>query len=145
MIRPNKRFRRRRIRSPKLLFTSCFKQEPTPALSLVNPGLKKAGSSYVGGVVAESVYRPHAQDQALLVFVKLTQHVFRCHVVRIIIRNALQTSNMPNRTNRRSANFADTFSNVVGHGKDLISVLIEQKMIITEVRSTHMPMKILSF
>src|SRR3569833_1507998 len=99
MIGPNKRFRGRRTRSPKMLFASCFKEEPTPALSLVNPGLKNAGSGDVGGFVAESVYRPHAQNQALLVFVKLTQHVFRCHVVRIIVRNALQTSNMPNGTN----------------------------------------------
>src|SRR5260370_9927710 len=126
MIRPHKRFHlRQKDQRPRYLSASCFEKEPTASLCLINPVLKKTGSGHVACIIAERVYRAHAQDQALLVFVKLTQHVFRCYVLCVIIRNTLQASDMPNRANSRSADLADTFSNVVGHGKDLVSVIIE--------------------
>ena len=54
MIRPTKRFRGRGSEAPKVYSPSCFEEEPTPALSLINLGLKQTGSSYVRRVLAQS-------------------------------------------------------------------------------------------
>jgi hypothetical protein len=37
----------------------------------------------------------------------------------------------------------DTFRNVIGDGKELVSLLIKQKMIVPEMQPAHMPMKVL--
>ena len=41
------------------------------------------------------------------------------------------------------AELADALGNVVGHRKDLGRMVVEQKMVVAEVRAAHVPMKVL--
>jgi hypothetical protein len=42
-----------------------------------------------------------------------------------------------------AADFPHALGNLVGHGEDLVALLVEHEMIVAEMRSTHMPMEIL--
>jgi hypothetical protein len=46
---------------------------------------------------------------------------------------------------RGAADPADAFSDIVGGGKDLFALLVEEKVIIAEMGTRHMPMEILRF
>jgi hypothetical protein len=44
---------------------------------------------------------------------------------------------------RRSANFARPLGDVVGHGEDLFSLLVQEQMIVAKMAAAHMPVEIL--
>jgi hypothetical protein len=94
--------------------------------------------------LAERVYSTHAQNKGFLIFVKLAQHILSRNELRIVISDTLQASDMDNRANCRTAKFAYTLSDVICDGKDLISVIVDQKMI-TGVWTAHVPMKVFCF
>jgi hypothetical protein len=110
---------------------------------LIDPIFEEAGSSDIACIIADCVDRSHAQDQGFLVLAKLAQHIFRCHKLRIVVRDALQPSDVSDGTDGGPTNLTNTLGDVVSHSEDLIAVIIEQKVVIPEVRTTHMPMKVL--
>ena len=123
----------------------ALKQEPAAALSLVDPVFKQARCRYVFRVIAKRVSGAHAEDQSFFVLVQLGKHVLSGYEVGVIVRNSLQPRNVTDGANCRSADFSNSLRDVVGHGKQLVSVLIEQQMIVAEVRTTHVPMEVLGF
>ena len=48
------------------------------------------------------------------------------------------------RSNRRATDLSDSLSYGIGHCKNLVSLLIEQKVIVTKTRTTHVQMEVLS-
>ena len=50
---------------------------------------------------------------------------------------------MPDGTQRRAADLADALGDRIGHGIDLIGLLIQQQVVVAEVRAAHVPVKIL--
>jgi hypothetical protein len=65
------------------------------------------------------------------------RHVRRRDERRIIVENAPKTPDMTDRANGRAADFADALGDSVGHGKDLAGLLVQQQMIVPEVRSIN--------
>src|ERR1700758_5022614 len=53
------------------------------------------------------------------------------------------TGNVADRVKRACAELAGSFRDHIRHGEDLIAVLVEKKMVIAEMVSAHVPMKIL--
>jgi hypothetical protein len=123
---------------------SCgFEKKPSTTLRLVDPVLEKTCRSNVVGIVAKAVYSAHAQIQRLLILFKLAQHVGGFNVIRIIIRNPLKAGDVSDGPYRHSTNLPHAFGNFIGHGKDLICVLIEKQMVVAKVRSAHVPVEVL--
>ena len=87
---------------PNLLAASCLKQEPDPALGLIDLVLEQTCGGDVACVIADSVDRAHSPNQGFLIFAKLTQHVGGIDEIGIVIRDALQAGNVTDRTDGRS-------------------------------------------
>jgi hypothetical protein len=71
-----------------------FVQKPDAALGLVDPDLDQARRRDVAFLLAEVVGLPHAGDQRLVVRVQLSQHVERVYIVRVVVGDALQPSDI---------------------------------------------------
>ena len=86
-----------------------------------------------------------AQESGKLAVVgmKLSNHVLRADGFLTVIFEALVLRDVANGVKRSAAELARALGNIVGHGKDLVGVLIEQEMIIPEVTPRHVPVKIL--
>src|ERR1700722_18224735 len=85
----------------------------------------------------------HAGQDRLIVSAQFGEHVERIYILGVVIGDALQSGYVPDGSNRDAADLAHALSDVVGHRKKLVGMLIEQKVVIAKVRSAHVPMKIL--
>jgi hypothetical protein len=85
----------------------------------------------------------HAGQHRAVVFAQFGEHIERIDKVRVVIAEALQAGNVPDRSNRGAADLAHALGDVVGHRKNLAGVLIEQEVVIAKVRSAGVPMKVL--
>ena len=57
----------------------------------------------------------------------------------------LVPGDIPNRPQGNVSKLANTLCNDVAHREDLLTLIIQQQMIVAEVRTSHVPMKIFSF
>jgi hypothetical protein len=121
-----------------------FRQEPGPALGLIDPNLNQTGRRYVVIFLARFVSAAEIARQRLIIGAKFCQHLFRSDAFVVVIFQALVPGDVANRAQRGSTDFPRAFSNIIGDGKYLFSVLVEQQVIITEVLAGHVPVKILS-
>jgi hypothetical protein len=64
-------------------------------------------------------------------------------VTKSVFQKTLQTLDMTDRSQRLSADLADTLGNCVGGGEDLLGLFVEQEMIVTKMRPRYMPVEIL--
>jgi pantothenate kinase-related protein Tda10 len=87
----------------------------------------------------------HVCYQLFVVVAQFCEHFQRRNEIRIIVRNALQSADVADRAQGRATDFADTFGGRIGSGKNLVAMLIQQKMIVAKMRTRYMPMKVSSF
>ena len=64
-------------------------------------------------------------------------------VFGVVVRDTLQVRDLADGADRGAADLAHALGNGVGHGEDLIAVLVEQQMVIAEMRPAHVPVEIL--
>ena len=69
----------------------------------------------VGFIAAQNLQIPtafwrlaHVCRELFVVLAQFGKHIQRRHEIRVVVENALQTCNVPDRTHRRTADFADT-------------------------------------
>jgi predicted XRE-type DNA-binding protein len=120
-----------------------LEQEPAAMLGLVDPVLDEAGGSDVAILVAQGVCASEASGQQLIVFPKLHEHVPGGNVLPVVIGNALKPGDVPDRMQGRSSDLSDTLGNRVGCSKYLPALFVQKQMVIAEMRSRYMPMKVL--
>src|SRR5207247_431143 len=132
-----------RGRSSLLWNTGCLEQEPGAPLGLVDPVLDQAGAGHVLVLVADRVGLAQVRRQLLVVVAQLGKHIERRDEARVIVQHALQAADVADRAQRGAADLADALGDVVGGREDLLGLLVEEKMIVAEVRARHMPMEIL--
>src|ERR1700738_3338949 len=94
-------------------------------------------------LVAKTMRSAQVGRQLLVVVAQLGEHVQGRNVIGVVIQKTLQTANVADRTQCRSADLADALSDCVCGGEDLLGMFVEQKMIVAEMWSRHMPMKVL--
>lgn len=123
----------------------CFEKEPNMPLGLIDPVLEKTRSGNIARIVAKAVYGAHPQDQCPFVLSKLAQHICGANVVRVIISESLQASDVTDRPYRCSADLPHAFSDLIGHGKQLILLLIEEQVVVAKMRAAHVPLEFLCF
>ena len=66
-----------------------LEEEPGAALRLVDPNFQKARGRDVVRPVAQAVRRKHAEDERLVVFAQLAQHVPRINEFGVVVGKAL--------------------------------------------------------
>src|SRR5438093_1968255 len=93
-------------------------------------------------LVAHVVRLAQTCGQGLVVVGQLCDHVHGFDVFRIVIEHALSASDVPDRSQRKSAKLSNSLGNWIGHRKKLIGLLVEQQMVITEMWTAHMPVEI---
>ena len=81
--------------------------------------------------------------ERLVVVAQLGQHVERVDEVGVVVGDALQPRDMADRAERRAADLAHALGDVVGDGEDLVGLLVEEQVVVAEMRPAHVPMEIL--
>src|SRR4051794_21436479 len=103
-----------------------LEQKPGAPLGLVDQVLQQARGGHVAVLVAQVVRLAHTGRKGLVVVAKLTQHVERVDVVRVVVENAFEPRSMTERSQRRAADFAYTLSQGIRCREDLLCLLVEQ-------------------
>ena len=97
-----------------------LEQEPDPPLGLVDPVLEQAGGGDVAMLVAEIVGLLEVGHQLLVVVAQLGQHVLRRDIGGLVVEDALQLGDLPDRAQRGGAKLAHALGDVVDGGEDLL-------------------------
>src|SRR6185437_12878788 len=121
-----------------------LKQEPHTPLGLIDPVLDEARGCDVAQLVHYVVHFTQTTGQRLVVLAQLGEHIERIDVVGIVVLDSLQAGNVPDRAEGRTAYLANALGNRVGHPIQLIGLLIQQEVIVPEVRAAHVPVEVLS-
>src|SRR6516225_8044436 len=101
-----------------------LEQEPGPPLGLVDPVLDQAGAGHVLVLVANRVSLAQARRQLLVVVAQFGKHIQRRDEVGVVVQHALQ-----------AADVAHALGDVVGGRENLLALLVEEEMVIAEVRA----------
>ena len=80
-----------------------------------------------------------------IVICQLSEHVQWFDVFGVVIAHSLSTRDLPGGMQRKPAELANSFGNHISNGKKLLSMLVKEQVIIAEMMSTHMPVKIFRF
>ena len=122
-----------------------FRQEPRPALGLVNPDLDQTGGRHVIVFLASFMSRTEIARQCLIIGAEFCQHFFRGDALVVVVLQALMPGDIADRAQRSSSDLARALGKIIGHGKDLFRVFVEQQVIVPEVLPSHVPVEILGF
>jgi hypothetical protein len=94
-------------------------------------------------LVADPMERAHMLGELLVVLTQLGQHVVRRHVVGVVVEHALEALDMADRADGIAAELAHALGDHVGHGIDLRRLIVEQQVIVAEMRARYVPVEIL--
>src|SRR5262245_33981174 len=83
--------------------------------------------------------------QLLVVIAELGKHILGRDEIGIIVQHALQAAYVADRAQGGAADLSNPFGDRVRSREDLISVLVEEEVIVTEMWTGHVPMKVLGF
>ena len=119
-----------------------FKEEPGASLGFVDPNLEQAGGGDIVMFVAKLVRFPHPPRQLAVVLAQLRQHIERLDVFRVVVFDPLHPAYLARRTQGRTTDFADALGHRIGHGKELVGLLVEEEMVIAKMRPAHVPVEI---
>src|SRR6266850_2444106 len=122
-----------------------LEKEPHAPFRLVNPGLYQAGARHIPMFAAKSVRFAKPRRELFIVVAQLRKHIEGRNVLRVVVQNALETGNVTDGAQRRSADFAHALGDAVGGREDLAGLLVHQEVVVAEVRAGHVPVEIFSF
>ena len=105
--------------------------------------LEQARGRHVVVLVAGGVQAAHGGDALAVVLGELGQHVLRVDVVGVVVGDALLAGDLADRVQRGAADLAGALGHRVGHGEDLVGLLVEQQVEVAEVRPRHVPVEVL--
>jgi hypothetical protein len=88
---------------------------------------------------------PHFGGQIFVVVAQLCEHILRDHELCIIVLDALQATDLADGSQGYASDLAHALGDRVGDGENLVPVLIQQQMIVAEVRTRNMPVEVLRF
>jgi len=113
------------------------------AARLIDPDFQQARGSNIVVLVAQAMRLAQACRQLLIVIAQFGEHVHRRDKVRIVVQNALQAADVADRMQGRAPDLANAFGDRIGRREDLVALFVQQKMIVAEMWTRHMPMKVL--
>jgi hypothetical protein len=122
-----------------------LEQEPFAALGLVDGHFEQAGGRHILILVADLVRGPLSLRQMDIVLHQLFYHLRWGDEVFVIVFDRLQLADMADGADRCAAYAPDALSYDVDCGEDLVGVLVEEQMVVAEVRACQMPVEVLRF
>jgi hypothetical protein len=125
-----------------VLATRNFREEPNAALGLVDPDFDEAGGGDIIMLSAELVRLAHEFDQLLIVGGQLEDYVNGRDGRFIVVFQALVAGDVADGAERETAEFSGALGDVVGHGENLLTLLVEKKVIVAEMAAGHVPVEI---
>src|SRR5262249_18847269 len=81
-------------------------------------------------------------NELLVISAEFGKHVVGAHRVLVVVAESLMPRNFAYGVECVGADLPSSFPNCVCYIEDLVSLLIEQKMIVAEMAALHVPMKI---
>jgi hypothetical protein len=127
----------------RLFPSCCLEQEPSASLGFVDPDFEQTGRRDVIVLVAKCMGLPHVGGELPVVVAELGKHCRRRDELGVVVEQPLQPADMADRPQRRTADLAHALGDGVGRGEDLVALLVEQQVIIAEVRTGHVPVEVL--
>jgi hypothetical protein len=85
----------------------------------------------------------HEVDDAQVVLAQLGQHVLRRDEGRVVVQQALVARDVADGAQRGAAELARALGNGVGHGEDLVRLLVQHQVVVAKVRPRHVPVEVL--
>src|SRR5262249_47639434 len=67
----------------------------------------------------------------------------RVNIVGVVVRDALEPRDLADRMQRQATDLAHPLGDLIGRSENLVRLLVEQQMIVAEMRAADMPMEIL--
>src|SRR5262249_17258042 len=120
-----------------------LEQEPAAFFRLVDEYLEEACGCDVFMLVGHLVRRAHVADVRLVIVHQLEQHVDRRYVILIVVLDPLQLGDVADRPDRGAADPAHPFGQNVDAVFQLAGLIVEQKVVVAEMRSAPVPMEVL--
>ena len=122
-----------------------FKEKPDTPFGLIDPVFEEARGRDVFVLLAKLVQLLNRTYELQVIVSELREHVERRHVVGVVVQDALLAADLANRSDRRAADLARPLCDVVGCFENLRSLLVEQKVVVAEVRTRYVPVEVLRF
>src|SRR4029079_4017007 len=122
---------------------SGFEEKPSAPLGLVDPDFEQARGCDIAMLIANIVRFAHPLGKLEVVLAKLRQHVVGRDEIRVIVGYSLQLGYMTDRTDGGPADLARPLGDLVGRGEDLGGLLVEEQVVVAEMRTGHMPVEVL--
>src|SRR5438094_537035 len=123
--------------------TNDLEQEPGPSLGLVNPVLDQAGGGDVVVLVANGVRGPQRPRELLIVRAEFGQHFVGGDELLIVVADALVSRDVADGADRGGTELAGALGDVVRHGEELLGLLVEEQVVVPEMRAAHVPVEVL--
>jgi hypothetical protein len=120
-----------------------LEQEPATLLGFVDEILEQAGGRHVLVFVGDLMSFAHVMDLGLVVVHQFDEHIDGGNIVLVVVLHPLQLGDIADRADRRAADLAGPLSQDVDAAFELLRLLVEQKMVVAEMRPADVPMKIL--
>src|SRR5258708_4099075 len=134
-----------RVSALASLVPAALKEKPNALLGFVDPVLQQACGGHVALLVTKRMYLAHVPRQHRIVIAELDYHVEWFDVISIVVRDALETRDLPDGAKGCAADLPRPLGNGIRHGENLLALVIEHQMIVPEMRTRLMPMQILGF
>ena len=84
-----------------------------------------------------------APGEGPVVLAQLGQHVRGLDVGRVIVSYPLQPGDVADRRDGSSSNLSHALGDRIGHGEELVGMLVQQQVVVAEMRTAQMPVKAL--
>lgn len=120
-----------------------FKQKPHTLLGLIDRALDQACRRHVLVFVTELMGFAHESHERFIIVTQFVEHCLGRHKRITVVGKALEGRDLTHRAQRFAAELARPPSDGIDHHKNQGRLVVEQQMIVPEMRSTHVPVKIL--
>ena len=120
-----------------------LEQEPGAPLRAVDEVLQQPRGRRILVFFRELMTFAHGRRDHLVVGHQFAQHLVGRDKRFIVVLDVLQLGNVADGAERGAADVADALGDVVGRSQNLLGLLVEQQVIVAEVRTAHVPMEIL--
>src|SRR3546814_16572242 len=92
--------------------------------------------------VADIMGFPHALGEREVVVLELCHHVFGRDEICVVVLYMLQPGDVADRADRRAADLAGSFRDVVRHRENLRGLVVKEEVVLPELLAGYVPMEI---
>src|SRR5215831_10942116 len=119
-----------------------FEKEPGPSLRLVDPIFNQTGCSDIVMLITNVMRFSQSGSERFVIFAQLSNHIQWLDVSSVVVRDSRHLGDLPHGSQCHTADLANPFRDVISHRKELLSLFVQQQMVVTKMGTTHMPVEV---